>query len=530
MQQTQPQLQSAQIQQALSKKSKDVMDRGASGSGDKDKKEKDKSKKKEAKAKSKMMLMIRNGVPSSDVKLYGTVDPPEAILEAAKSESLMQQQQSQMMEQTSTSSMLLMSASMKSSRPESVASIGSLNSTKSAPAKAQQPQAIDSTEWSPYKRRGGSGEDSYATLEGIQRAYLHHQEHQQQQMQWQQSMATTNAGLNNATNGGNGQGQGVGASSLASQGASGHHLLHHPSLHPPRTSKSLLHEAESMESLLSAHSQQQMALAQSPPNYKGQPHTVGPGAIHSDQLMVSPGQQTLQQMRLMMQARSPHSSPQNSPYSSPQKAPAPRSSNGLACSQSSICYSPPSTPQRSNSSMSHHRFDISPLNIHHYPMQQQYSPTTGGGRSMMSSAGLTSSLTSSATSPYHQLAYQQPSTYASSSLKINRAERRQALDYASKTLPHNATANGNSRLSQGGSRFLYSGSPGLSHATPPRGVRFPKDDDGGCGGLGSTLSLVSTTSSMYSSPEERHALELRRLRKELEHSNDKVVTLTAQLT
>lgn len=35
---------------------------------------------------------------------------------------------------------------------------------------------------------------------------------------------------------------------------------------------------------------------------------------------------------------------------------------------------------------------------------------------------------------------------------------------------------------------------------------------------------------MYSSPEERHALELRRLRKELEHSNDKVVTLTAQLT
>lgn len=42
-----------------------------------------------------MMLMIRNGVASNDVKLYGTVDPPEAILEAAKSEGLMQQQQSQ---------------------------------------------------------------------------------------------------------------------------------------------------------------------------------------------------------------------------------------------------------------------------------------------------------------------------------------------------------------------------------------------------------------------------------------------------
>lgn len=49
-------------------------------------------------------------------------------------------------------------------------------------------------------------------------------------------------------------------------------------------------------------------------------------------------------------------------------------------------------------------------------------------------------------------------------------------------------------------------------------------------GLGSTLSLVSTTSSMYSTPEEKQAHEIRRLRKELEHSNDKVVTLTAQLT
>lgn len=76
-------------------RSKDAADRGASAAAEKDKKEKDKSKKKEAKAKSKMMLMIRNGVASNDVKLYGTVDPPEAILEAAKSEGLMQQQQSQ---------------------------------------------------------------------------------------------------------------------------------------------------------------------------------------------------------------------------------------------------------------------------------------------------------------------------------------------------------------------------------------------------------------------------------------------------
>lgn len=41
---------------------------------------------------------------------------------------------------------------------------------------------------------------------------------------------------------------------------------------------------------------------------------------------------------------------------------------------------------------------------------------------------------------------------------------------------------------------------------------------------------MSTTSSMYSTPEEKQAHEIRRLRKELDHSNDKVVTLTAQLT
>lgn len=51
-----------------------------------------------------------------------------------------------MMEQSSTSSVLLMSTSIKSARLESAASVGSLTSTKSAPAKAQQAQAIDPTE------------------------------------------------------------------------------------------------------------------------------------------------------------------------------------------------------------------------------------------------------------------------------------------------------------------------------------------------------------------------------------------------
>ncbi|XP_023227055.1 neuron navigator 3-like isoform X2 [Centruroides sculpturatus] len=47
---------------------------------------------------------------------------------------------------------------------------------------------------------------------------------------------------------------------------------------------------------------------------------------------------------------------------------------------------------------------------------------------------------------------------------------------------------------------------------------------------GSALSLVSTTSSIYSSAEEKQAHEIRKLRKELDHANDKVATLTCQLT
>lgn len=203
-------------------------------------------------------------------------------------------------------------------------------------------------------------------------------------------------------------------------------------------------------------------------SYQGQHQASSHGMTYynhhqqSSQLMASnsggsPGRQALQHMRLMMQARSPHStspnsgnnnhpnlSLNNSPYSSPQKVLPQKSLNAPTSSpHSSICYSPPSTPQRSHSSMSHHRSDAT-----NYTSLQscptQYSSTAGAVRSLMGSP-----LTSSPISPYHQSQYQQPSAYASSSLKINRAERRQALDYASKTLPHNATmASGSSRLSQ----------------------------------------------------------------------------------
>ncbi|XP_055335570.1 neuron navigator 2-like isoform X2 [Paramacrobiotus metropolitanus] len=47
---------------------------------------------------------------------------------------------------------------------------------------------------------------------------------------------------------------------------------------------------------------------------------------------------------------------------------------------------------------------------------------------------------------------------------------------------------------------------------------------------GSAGSLASTTSSMYSSPEERHAHEVRKLRKELEQAQERVTSLTTQLS
>lgn len=47
---------------------------------------------------------------------------------------------------------------------------------------------------------------------------------------------------------------------------------------------------------------------------------------------------------------------------------------------------------------------------------------------------------------------------------------------------------------------------------------------------GSAVSLVSTTSSLYSTPEEKQAHEVRKLRKELQDAQEKVHTLTSQLS
>jgi len=47
---------------------------------------------------------------------------------------------------------------------------------------------------------------------------------------------------------------------------------------------------------------------------------------------------------------------------------------------------------------------------------------------------------------------------------------------------------------------------------------------------GSSLSLVSTASSLYSTAEEKQANEIRKLRRELIEAQDKVHTLTSQLS
>ncbi|XP_050732906.1 protein sickie-like isoform X5 [Eriocheir sinensis] len=66
------------------------------------------------------------------------------------------------------------------------------------------------------------------------------------------------------------------------------------------------------------------------------------------------------------------------------------------------------------------------------------------------------------------------------------------------------------------------GSPYYSTVIP----RTSKDDE--C--HGSSLSLVSSSSSLYSSQEEKQAAEIRKLRKDLADAQDKVGTLTNQLT
>ncbi|XP_073983864.1 sickie isoform X3 [Rhodnius prolixus] len=87
------------------------------------------------------------------------------------------------------------------------------------------------------------------------------------------------------------------------------------------------------------------------------------------------------------------------------------------------------------------------------------------------------------------------------------------------------------------SRFNYPISPissspsshGINRNSPYVGIitkMNSKDDDV----HGSAVSLVSTTSSLYSTPEEKQAHEVRKLRKELSDAQEKVHSLTNQLS
>ncbi|KFM63972.1 Neuron navigator 2, partial [Stegodyphus mimosarum] len=105
-----------------------------------------------------------------------------------------------------------------------------------------------------------------------------------------------------------------------------------------------------------------------------------------------------------------------------------------------------------------------------------------------------------------------------------------------------------SSVPQGGSRYnMYPLSPGTTSSVPNSGSfsnhtngrssmspymtgllskMNSKDDDI----HGSALSLVSTSSSIYSTAEEKQAHEIRKLKRELDQAHEKVATLTSQLT
>ncbi|XP_054720410.1 neuron navigator 2-like isoform X2 [Uloborus diversus] len=106
-----------------------------------------------------------------------------------------------------------------------------------------------------------------------------------------------------------------------------------------------------------------------------------------------------------------------------------------------------------------------------------------------------------------------------------------------------------SSVPQGGSRYnMYPLSPGTTGSSVPTSDSFSGQPNGRSSmspymtGLlskmnskdddihGSALSLVSTSSSIYSTAEEKQAHEIRKLKRELEQAHEKVSTLTSQLT
>ncbi|XP_070379377.1 neuron navigator 3 isoform X5 [Dermacentor albipictus] len=144
-------------------------------------------------------------------------------------------------------------------------------------------------------------------------------------------------------------------------------------------------------------------------------------------------------------------------------------------------------------------------------------------------------------SPYAWLRHSPTSGSASvASAPVGRSPFAAGAGIAEADSMESLSSTASSAHGQAASRYMYLSSP--LHSAASMGTRNSmsmshyasglvskmanKDDDA----HGSSLSLVSTNSSLYSTTEEKQAHEIRKLRKQLEQANEKVATLTSQLT
>ncbi|XP_072145746.1 uncharacterized protein [Dermacentor andersoni] len=144
-------------------------------------------------------------------------------------------------------------------------------------------------------------------------------------------------------------------------------------------------------------------------------------------------------------------------------------------------------------------------------------------------------------SPYAWLRHSPTSGSASvASAPVGRSPFAAGAGIAEADSMESLSSTASSAHGQAASRYMYLSSP--LHSATSMGTRNSmsmshyasglvskmanKDDDA----HGSSLSLVSTNSSLYSTTEEKQAHEIRKLRKQLEQANEKVATLTSQLT
>lgn len=144
-------------------------------------------------------------------------------------------------------------------------------------------------------------------------------------------------------------------------------------------------------------------------------------------------------------------------------------------------------------------------------------------------------------SPYAWLRHSPTSGSASvASAPVGRSPFAAGAGIAEADSMESLSSTASSAHGQAASRYMYLSSP--LHSAASMGTRNSMSMSHYAGGLvskmankdddahGSSLSLVSTNSSLYSTTEEKQAHEIRKLRKQLDQANEKVATLTSQLT